>query len=1264
MSKLPPFNFLPLCEDELRTSGRTKMGYLKQIEIENFKSWRGRRIIGPLMRFSCIIGTNGSGKSNLMDALSFAMGERSSTLRVKQLRDLIHGAHIGQPVSDSASVAIRYRGDAEQEVVFCRRIIGNSSEYFINNVKFTLAKYLEQLEMVGIVSKAQNCLVFQGTVETIALKEPKERTKMFESISQSKELAAEYIRRKEALLKAKEDTQFHFNKKKSASVERKQMFKDKVEAQRYQALLDELQDKHLQLKLAELHQNERAVSVLSGTLREKQQAAGEKNDELLSEEQALKTCKKEHGRLNREQQHLEKEIRAQEHVHSQSNAQYIKAKVNSSHLTKKMELARDALKKAEKTSVTKEQELVERKQQMEELKRSWRNYEKKAREEGVSRERHIELDEDQLKQYRDLKELVHQQGAGLSQQAEKMNWEVRSDHEKIVFDQRRKKELEAALRSNQAQLDDLISRAEKLEEYAKNCSSTLDESRRQEESLSVELERGRQRSEKVAQELSQVLEELRNARLDNHESKRQLQRKELLEKLSRLYPEAVYGRLADLCSPIHKKYQLAVTKVFGRYMNAIVVSSEKVARECISFIKNERAEPETFLPIDYLDVSPLNERLRTVPGAKMLVDVVQISAAVGVNQLRKAVHFVCGNTLVCESIKDAKSVAFDRPERHKTVSLDGTLFSKSGVISGGSSDLRNKARCWDEKAVVQLKERKDQLTAELQDLLRLRRKESDLKQIVAQAQGAKTRLKYAKADLDNITKKNLVHYRAEISRLESEKANLDYQIQMQQECVELKDAEMKKTREQIEQIERSVFADFCAEIGVETIREYEQEYLKQQTELDKKQLEFESHRTRLNAQLEYEQKQLDQQKIKRSKMEETTKKTEAMMAEHKEGEKKLLLDVEEAQDKLAALKNQLLLKTSQVADAKAELDHKSRSIQKINKDFVKLQREVMSAETALEQKRMARHNLLLACKIQGLPITLLSGNLNDISEMDTETESTLGTLDLYEREALLIVDYSSLAAELRSVQTEQEAEACLHRLREALASVEDVLYHTTAPNMKALEKVREVKDKFQGVAEAFDASTRVVRKCSQEFEQVKFQRCQRFNKCFEHVSVVIDQIYKRLCRNSSAQAILSADNPDEPFLGGINYCCVAPGKRFTSMDNLSGGEKAIAALALLFAIHSFCPAPFFILDEVDAALDNSNIGKVTSFLQDESSSNMQIIVISLKEEFFSKADALLGVYSVYEDCMVSHILTLDLRPYPLAEEAREKQAHVERVRPV
>uniref|UniRef100_A0A671TX45 Structural maintenance of chromosomes 1B n=1 Tax=Sparus aurata TaxID=8175 RepID=A0A671TX45_SPAAU len=1099
------------------------MGYLKQIEVENFKSWRGKQVIGPFMRFNCIIGTNGSGKSNVMDALSFAMGERTASLRVRHLRDLVHGAHIGRPVSDTARVSLHYCDDEEQETVFCRSVSGDSSVYRINGSQVTLAKYLEALEKIGIVTKARNCLVFQGAVESIALKDPKERTKMFEIICQSKEYAEKYDKMKEALLKAKEDSQFHFNKKKSATAEKKQVSLEKVEAQKYQALVDDLDQNRLQLSLAELYHNEKGMNALSDTLREKQQAAAAMTNKLVKAEQTVKTHKKEHGRLTREQQHVEKEIRTQEQIHSQCRSQYIKARVNTSHHVKKAEERRDALRKSQRLMVIKEQELAENQQEITELEGAWRNYEKQVQEKGASRGRDIELDEDQVKRYKELKEIARKQGAVFSQQAEKLHWEVKADYEKMAFDQRRKKEVEVLNLSI-------------LYRVAVHSSSNLEEYRQQEESLSAELERGRQRTEEVNQELGQVLEELGNARLHSQENRCQMQRKELLEKLRRLYPESVYGRLSDLCCPIHKKYQLAVTKVCSQYINAIVVASEKVARDCITFMKEERAERETFLPIDFLDVRPLSERLREVPGTKMVVDVVQINASTGANQLKKVVQFVCGNTLVCETIKDARSVAFDRQERHKTVSLDGTLFEKSGQISGGSSGLRTKAQCWDQKTMMKLKERKDQLAAELRDLMRLKRKESDLKQIIAQAQGAKTRLKYSKAELENLRKKNILKCQA---------------------------------------IEDLVFSDFCAEIGVDSIREYEQEHLKQQTELDKKRLEFESQRTQLYAQLEYEQNQLEQQKKKLHKIEENIDKEERNVAEYRRSNFKQALF-------------SLCLSFRQL---------------------VKLQREVMSAETALEQKRLARHNLLLACKIQSLPIILVSGSLNEISEeaAETLTLNTSATIDIYEREAQLVIDYSSL--------------------EESLSTVEEVLHRTTAPNLKALEKMREVKDKLHGVTQAFDASTRAARKCSQEFEQVKSQRFHLFSQCFEHVSVVIDQIYKRICRNSSAQAILSAENPDEPYLGGINYNCVAPGKRFMSMDNLSGGEKAIAALALLFAIHSFRPAPFFILDEVDAALDNTNIGKVTSFLREESKGNMQIIVISLKEEFFSKSDALLGVYS-------------------------------------
>uniref|UniRef100_A0A8C4H044 Structural maintenance of chromosomes protein n=1 Tax=Dicentrarchus labrax TaxID=13489 RepID=A0A8C4H044_DICLA len=1160
------------------------MGYLKQIDIENFKSWRGKQVIGPFLRFNCVIGTNGSGKSNLMDAVSFAVGERVASLRVKRLRDLIHGAHIGQPVQDTSRVSMRYCDDDDQETVFCRSILGDNSEYRINGIHVTLAKYMEELEKIGIVTKARNCLVYQGAVESIALNDPKERTKMLECICQSKEYAVEYEVKKKALLNAKEDTQFHFNKKKSAIVERKQVSQEKVEAQRYQVLVDDLHQKRLKLSLAELYYNEKSISTLRDTLREKQQAATVQNHKLVKGEQTVKTNKKEHGRLTREKQQIEKEIRAHEHMQSQCQTQYIKAKVNTSHHMKKAEEVRNALKKNQKLMAIKQQELAEGQREIAELERTWRSFEKQVQEKGASRGRDIQLDEDQVSRYKELKELARKQGAVLSQQAEKLHWGVRTDYEKISFDQRRKIEVEVlSVAHFLLPLYVFLVNDHGLKKVNVCVSSTLEECCQREESLSAELQRGRQRSQEVNQELGQVLEELGDARLDSQESRSQLQRKEMLEKLCRLYPETVYGRLCDLCSPIHKKYQLAVIKVFGPYMNAIVVATEKVARDCICFIKEERADRETFLPINYLDVSPLNERLRELPAAKMVVDVVQVNSGPGAAQLRKVVQFVCGNALVCETLKEARSMAFDRQPRIKTVSLDGTLFSKSGVISGGSSDLRTKARCWDEKDMKRLKERKDQLTAELRDLMRLKRKEADLSQIIAQGQGAKTRLKYSKTELENLRKKNILKCQA-VGPQSYDFLTMNIMIIFFNMAILY--------------MEDLVFSDFCAEIGVDSIREYEQEHLKQQTELDKKRLEFESQCAHLNANLEYEQNQVEQQKRKLCKMEETIDKEEKIIAV----QKKVAILIQFWFEKFGCA---------------------LFSVSLFLREFVKLQQKVASAEAALEQKRMARHNLLLACKIQSLPITLLSGNLNEISEIDTESESTSATMDIYEREAQLIIDYS----DLESIQAEEEMEAYLERLKESLSSIEGVLHCTTAPNLKALEKMREVKYKLQGVTEAFDASTRAARKCNQEFEQIKSQRLHLFNKCFEHVSVVINEIYKRMCRNSSAQAILTAENPDEPYLGGINYSCVAPGKRYMSMDNLSGGEKAIAALAMVFAIHSFRPAPFLILDEVDAALDNTNIGKVTSYIRDESRDNMQIIVISLKEEFYSKADALLGVYS-------------------------------------
>jgi len=148
---------------------------------------------------------------------------------------------------------------------------------------------------------------------------------------------------------------------------------------------------------------------------------------------------------------------------------------------------------------------------------------------------------------------------------------------------------------------------------------------------------------------------------------------------------------------------------------------------------------------------------------------------------------------------------------------------------------------------------------------------------------------------------------------------------------------------------------------------------------------------------------------------------------------------------------------------------------------------------------------------------------------------------------------------------------------------------------------------------------------------------------FSKVSESIDQIYKDLTRTVGSRAYLTLENLEEPYLEGIKYNAIPPNKRFRDMEQLSGGEKTVAALALLFAIHSYRPSPFFVLDEIDAALDISNVNKVAAYIK-QRSKDLQFVVISLKDTFFEKADALIGIYRDQKDNCTG-VLTLDLRSY-------------------
>ncbi|KAM4837658.1 structural maintenance of chromosomes protein 1B isoform X1 [Urocitellus parryii] len=1233
------------------------MGRLDVLLVENFKSWRGRQVIGPFRRFTCIIGPNGSGKSNVMDALSFVMGEKTANLRVKNIQELIHGAHIGKPVSSSASVKIVYVEESGEEKTFARIIRGGCSEFHFDDNPVSRSAYIAELEKIGIIVKAQNCLVFQGTVESISMKKPKERTQFFEEISTSGELIGEYEEKKRKLQKAEEDAQFNFNKKKNVAAERKHAKLEKEEAERYQSLLEELKINKIQLQLFQLYHNEKKIHFLNTELEHVNRDLSVIKESLSHHENIVKAKKKEHGMLTRQLQQTEKELKSLEALLNQKRPQYIKAKENTSHHLKKLDVSKKSIKDSERQCSKQEDDIRALETELVDLDNAWRNFEKQIEEEILHKGRDIELEASQLDRYKELKEQVRKKVAIMTQQLEKLQWEQKAEKERLAFEKRRHGEVQGNLKQIKEQIEDHKKRIEKLEEYTKTCMDCLKEKKQQEENLVDEIGKTKSRMSEVNEELNLIRSELQNAGIDTHEGRRQQKRAEVLEHLKRLYPDSVFGRLLDLCHPIHKKYQLAVTKLFGRYMVAIVVVSEKVARDCIRFLKEERAEPETFLALDYLDIKPINERLREIKGCKMMIDVIKTQFP----QLKKVIQFVCGNGLVCETVEEARHVAFGGPERRKTVALDGTLFLKSGVISGGSSDLKHKARCWDEKELKNLRDRRSQLVQELKDLMKILRKETDLKQIQTLAQGTHTRLKYSQSELEMIKKKHLAAFYREQSQLQSELLNIESQCTMLSEGIKEQQQRIEEFQERIDKVEDDIFQHFCEEIGVANIREFENKHVKQQQEIDQKRLEFEKQKTRLNIQLEYSRNQLKKKLNKINSLKEIIQKGREDIDNLKKVEEDCLQVVDELMAKRQQLQDIFVTQNSNTEKVQTQIEEERKKFFAVDREVGKLQKEVVIIQTSLEQKRLEKHNMLLDCKVQDIEIVLLLGSLDDIIEVElgTEAESTQTTTDIYEKEATIEVDYSPLREDLKALQSDKEIEAHLALLLQQMASQEDVLLKTAAPNLRALENLKTVRDKFQESTDAFEASRKEARMCRQEFEQVKKRRYDLFSQCFEHVSISIDQIYKKLCRNNSAQAFLSPENPEEPYLEGISYNCVAPGKRFMPMDNLSGGEKCVAALALLFAVHSFRPAPFFVLDEVDAALDNTNIGKVSSYIKEQTQEQFQMIIISLKEELYSRADALIGIYPEHEECMFSRVLTLDLSQYPDTEGRERSRRHRE-----
>ena len=377
--------------------------------------------------------------------------------------------------------------------------------------------------------------------------------------------------------------------------------------------------------------------------------------------------------------------------------------------------------------------------------------------------------------------------------------------------------------------------------------------------------------------------------------------------------------------------------------------------------------------------------------------------------------------------------------------------------------------------------------------------------------------------------------------------------------------------------------------------------------------------------------------------------------------------MDELSAELDVLRADLGKKQSSIDRRAEKVNSARREVSKRNEKVKESTKTIVSLESEIERNAVGRFQILRRCKFEEIKIPLESGSLENLPmdiRQNAHDADDPDAMDLDDNEDAppvssavarvaaqdfgLVVDFDDLDDDLKSSNESKIEEELQDRIKTLTSSLD-----LMAPNMKAITRLEDVSARLADTDAEFEKSRKDAKTAKDKFQTVKEKRGDLFHKAFRHIQEQIVKVYKDLTKakdfplGGSAYLDLEETTEGEPYLDGIRYHAMPPSKRFRDMEHLSGGEKTMAALALLFAVHTYQPSPFFVLDEVDAALDNANVARIKEYIRTQASPGFQFIVISLKAGLFQGSESLVGIYRDQVECS-SRSLTLDVSILSLA----------------
>lgn len=1159
---------------------------LKKIILKGFKSFPDKTVLEFDDGVTAIVGPNGSGKSNVIEAIRWVMGEQSAkTLRGNRMDDIIFSGTRERKAINIAEVELildnsnDYLDIGYEEVSILRRLSKSSGSTYMINKQECRLKDVVDLFMDSGLGKESFSVISQGEVEAIFNSKPKERRGIFEEAAG----VFKYKVRKENAEKKLEETEDNLDRVRDILYELESQLEPLKEqsdiARSYLDHREKLTDLDIALSVRQIE--ELSVEIKEDQEKEKQllekldQIEVQINDSEIVKNKTqtvLNNLRDQAEELNknilqvvREKERLEASLNLFDEK-SKHRQEFIQEKQNAiEELELRNKKEEKELKKL-KVNYAKQKETLDKiNQKMQQLndRRSYLEGDKSVQMEEL-RSQYID--------YLQKQTSLTNERSYLEQEINRNELEENKLEQKVL-------ELEKKVKENEKKLTDKQLTYQKIKE---DLTRLLKQHKKREEQL-VE---SKKYFASFSQELSGKSNELERAKA------KAISLKEMQENYSGYYAgvrsvmkekerlSGIVGTVAESIQ-IPEKYLLAINTVLGSSGQFIIVENEKDARTAIHYLKNNKAGRATFLPLTTI-------RPRQIPKHR-IKQIEKMTGYLGIandlvnnnEKVQTIIDNLLGQTILAETLEEANAIARSIQFSNRVVSLEGDVINAGGSMTGGGQ--RNTLNpIFSQKSELSrlkkfIRENEDVLT----DLVEKQRKaEEDSKALIEEVEAIRLAGEEKRLAEQQMSSE-LVNLEQEFRRFSRELKVTSFELEEKQELAEEYKERLKKSDKSFDKIQSFV----------SNAKEDMQLLTSEQKNID-------LERQRVTNQIEEISEERNQTREELAREKTKVEHYSVQIADNKKQIKKLKADIK-------------LFDEGLEIGSKEEIKSLFKDCHQKEKT---LETDQLTTRNKIKQINEENENLILK-------INQLNGQVKYLNDQKGKLAIKLSKNDvrmdyLFE---YLVEEYKVSFEEARLLEKPEinpaEAKKQVNLLKKGIDELGPV-------NINAIEEFNIVNERYQFLSEQQNDLLEAKEILFNTMDDMDLIVEKQFKETFDQVKEEFSKVFPKMFGGGHAELIL--DQPDDLLETGIEITAQPPGKKLTQLSLLSGGERALTAISLLFAIIQVNPIPFVILDEAEAALDDANVVRFGKYLQNFEDKT-QFIVITHRKGTMEHSDQLYGI---------------------------------------